>query len=102
MVRCVAVLVLGMLVFRGEGAGVRGQELGEPGALATGVSLHSAERASGASAKRGFELLTTKAFVPPIWFQTGYDNAWKQWGLKEKPADYAAALMDRYGLHSAP
>jgi hypothetical protein len=40
--------------------------------------------------------------VPPIWFQTGYDNAWKQWGLKEKPADYAAAMMERYGLHPAP
>jgi mono/diheme cytochrome c family protein len=31
-----------------------------------------------------------------------YDNAWKQWGIKEKPADYARAFRDRYGLTEAP
>ena len=29
-------------------------------------------------------------------------NAWKQWGVKTRPANYNAALRDRYGLHPAP
>jgi hypothetical protein len=31
-----------------------------------------------------------------------YDNAWRQWGLAEKPADYARVFRDHYGLHAAP
>src|SRR5262249_29459694 len=54
------------------------------------------------SAKRGYELLTTKAFAPAIWMRSGYDDAWKQWGVKEKPAEFEAAFRERYGLHPAP
>jgi mono/diheme cytochrome c family protein len=54
------------------------------------------------SAERGYELLTTKAFVPAIWSRSSYESAWKSWGLKEKPSDYEAALRERYGLHAAP
>ena len=54
------------------------------------------------SAQRGYELLTTKAFVPAIWSRSAYDDAWKQWGLKEKPSDFDFAVRTRYGLHQAP
>lgn len=55
-----------------------------------------------ASAQRGYEQLTTKAFVPAIWSRAAYDSAWKAWGLKEKPANYQEAIRERYGLHPAP
>src|SRR6202043_3033311 len=29
------------------------------------------------------------------------DNAWKSWGLKEKPADFEQQFRRRYGLHEA-
>jgi hypothetical protein len=39
---------------------------------------------------------------PPVWSVKGYESVWQQWGLKEKPADFAQALRERYGLHEAP
>jgi hypothetical protein len=42
------------------------------------------------------------AMNPPLWTQSVMDNAWKHWGVKEKPAEYARAFRDRYGLHAAP
>jgi hypothetical protein len=37
-----------------------------------------------------------------IWSLTAFDDAWKKWGVKEKPAQYEAALRERYGIHAAP
>jgi mono/diheme cytochrome c family protein len=42
------------------------------------------------------------AFNPPGFSARAYQNVWKQWGVKEKPADYARAFAERYGLHPAP
>lgn len=42
------------------------------------------------------------ALNSPLWSLDVFDNAWKQWGLKEKPANYARAFRERYGLHEAP
>ncbi len=42
------------------------------------------------------------ALNPAIWPLAAYADAWKQWGLKEKPASYDAAFRERYGLHAAP
>jgi mono/diheme cytochrome c family protein len=42
------------------------------------------------------------ALNPPVWSRQAYDNAWKQWGLAEKPTDYDQAFRQRYGLHQAP
>jgi mono/diheme cytochrome c family protein len=39
---------------------------------------------------------------PPLWSVKSYENAWKLWGVKEKPADYQAAFRARYGLLPAP
>ncbi len=55
-----------------------------------------------ASAQRGWEAVSRKALSPGIWSLKAMDNLWKPWGLKDKPADYARAVRDRYGLHSAP
>ena len=53
-------------------------------------------------AQRGYKALTGTAFIPAFWTPNALPNAWKQWGVKEKPADYDAALRERYGLHDAP
>ncbi len=39
---------------------------------------------------------------PAVFSQKAYDQAWKQWGLKEKPADYDRLFRERYGLWEAP
>jgi len=36
---------------------------------------------------------------PPFWSLRAYQNAWRQWGVGEQPADYARAFRERYGLH---
>jgi hypothetical protein len=53
--------------------------------------------------ERGYKALTETAFIPGFWSKRTIPNAWKHWdGVKEKPADYDAAFLDRYGLHAAP
>lgn len=54
------------------------------------------------SAVRGKAALEGKAFIPAFWPRAAYDLAWKQWGLAEKPKNYARAFNERYGLHEAP
>ncbi len=53
-------------------------------------------------AERGHKALTETAFIPALWTPNALPNVWKQWGAKDKPADYTAAVMERYGLHPAP
>ena len=53
-------------------------------------------------AERGYKALTETAFIPAFWTPKAIPNAWKQWGVAEKPADYDAAVRERYGLHEAP
>ncbi len=53
-------------------------------------------------AERGREALLGRSFTPPVASRKGFDDLWKVWGLKEKPADYDAAVRARYGLHPAP
>jgi mono/diheme cytochrome c family protein len=58
--------------------------------------------AAPTAAERGHTALTTTAFIPGFWSPRAVDEAWRQWGVAEKPADYPAAFRDRYGLHPAP
>jgi hypothetical protein len=51
---------------------------------------------------RGRVALLTRSFNPTIWSSNAYENAWKQWGLSEKPSNYSEALRQRYGLSHAP
>ena len=53
-------------------------------------------------AARGYQALTRTAFIPGFWSLQAYERAWQQWGVSEKPADYATAFRERYGLHPAP
>ena len=73
--------------------------LGTVLAACVGGSLFAAEPTA---AQRGQKALEGTAFVRAFWPTSAYDNAWKQWGVKEKPAEYRAAFAERYGLHAAP
>jgi mono/diheme cytochrome c family protein len=60
--------------------------------------------AEPSAAERGKKALLERAFNPVIWPASAYENVWRQWTPTpgEKPADFAAAFRDRYGLHQAP
>src|SRR5215470_14252709 len=63
-------------------------------------------RGAGAetAAQRGKKALLTKAYNPPTMLLGAYENAWKHWGLKEKPdaQTFDRLYRERYGLHPAP
>ncbi len=56
------------------------------------------------SAERGKTNLLTRSYNPPTMALSNYHNAWKHWGLDQKPddADYDRLFRERYGLHPAP
>src|SRR5262245_16560423 len=62
--------------------------------LATGASA-----AEKTAAQRGREALVGKSYGPPMFMSGSYQNLWKAWGLKEKPADFDRRLRQRYGMH---
>src|SRR5260370_26325699 len=74
------------------------------GLALAGLGLHFGSGASEEStaAQRGRVALYTRSFNPTIWSKEAYDNAWRQWGLTEKPANYPEAVQQRYGLPAAP
>jgi mono/diheme cytochrome c family protein len=53
------------------------------------------------AAERGADAVHRISSSPPVLSLEAYENAWKQWGVPEKPADYARAFRERYGLHAA-
>ena len=54
------------------------------------------------AADRGRDLMFHRSLNPSVWSMKAYDNVWKQWGLKEKPANYEQMFRERYGLHAVP
>jgi mono/diheme cytochrome c family protein len=68
------------------------------------VSLGAEPRESRTKtpAERGREALLGQAFSPPIVTWKAYEGLWKVWGLKEKPADFARRVRERYNLSEAP
>lgn len=66
------------------------------------VIVVSPLRAEDSPAARGEKALQTRAFNPPFWTKEAWDSVWKQWGVKEKPADFTQQFLTRYGLHAAP
>jgi mono/diheme cytochrome c family protein len=66
------------------------------------LSPASGTAAELSPAERGKKALLETSFIPPIWRKSAYENVWKQWGPKEKPADLEKAVRERFGLHSAP
>ncbi len=66
-------------------------------ALASSLAAQDAGKAvvdRGALAVRG-----KPAMNPALWSAATYDNLWKQWGLKERPADFPRG---RTALRPAP
>jgi mono/diheme cytochrome c family protein len=72
--------------------------IGLAAALLGGVAVSF----GGPDVARGKAALEGTPYIRGFWPASAYDNAWKQWGVRDKPADYAAAFGDRYGLHEAP
>lgn len=56
------------------------------------------------AAERGRIALTQTSLLSPAWSAGAYEKVGATWGSAppEDPAEYAAAFMDRYGLHPAP
>src|SRR5207244_4274649 len=54
------------------------------------------------AAVRGRETLIHQSLNPGIWSFKAYENIWKVWGQKTKPANFEQAFLDRYGLQRAP
>jgi Cytochrome c len=67
-----------------------------------GAIPHEQARDTHNAAERITELLCKKSYAPALVSWRAYENLWKQWGLSEKPNDFAAAVRERYGLHEAP
>ena len=66
-------------------------------------STFSLQAAEPTAAERGHKALTETAFIPAFWTNRVVQNAWKNWdGVTEKPANYAEAFREHYGLHEAP
>src|SRR5690349_10351706 len=47
------------------------------------------------SIERGREAVATWQLNPGIWSVNAYDNIWKVWGLKEKPANLTQLFRER-------
>jgi mono/diheme cytochrome c family protein len=68
-----------------------------------GWTLASAKEAmERPSVERGRDAVVSWKLNPGIWSVKAYDNIWKVWGLKEKPANLTQLFQERYGLHAAP
>jgi mono/diheme cytochrome c family protein len=68
-----------------------------------GVALADDTRPPNSAVERGRGLVRgAPPLNPPVWTVGTYEHSWKQWGLKEKPADFDARFRARYGLHPAP
>jgi hypothetical protein len=77
------------------------------GAVGLGLVITALPAAAGepsSAMERGKNALLGRAFNSAAWTLNAYQNAWRQWGngTREKPADYAAAFAEHYGLHPAP
>jgi hypothetical protein len=73
-------------------------------ALAALVLAAPADAADRDAAERGRRALLGTAYNPATITFAAYDDAWKQWGLKERPKgdEYHRLFRERYGLPPAP
>jgi mono/diheme cytochrome c family protein len=74
------------------------------GIVMVAILLPASVFAADPSAARGQQALLDKCYAPPTMTRRAYDDVWKQWGLKARPAaaDYDRLFRQRYGLHAAP
>lgn len=67
------------------------------------ASLQATEGKVAGAVERGLDAVRGRpALNSPLWTQQAFDNAWKRWGLKTKPADFARMFRERYGVSEAP
>ncbi|MFO0890698.1 MAG: hypothetical protein U0790_16335 [Isosphaeraceae bacterium] len=67
------------------------------------VGATAAEPMTGlASRVEAGRLAVRRPFNPPFWSYHAYQEAWRRWGVSERPADYSRAFRERYGLHEPP
>jgi hypothetical protein len=67
------------------------------------IALLPLQAAELSPAERGKRSLLEHSFNPAVWSLQAYADAWKRWAnTPERPADYATAFRDHYGLHAAP
>jgi hypothetical protein len=68
------------------------------------VTASMVKAADADAVERGKKALLQKSYAPPTMTRRAYDDIWKQWGVKQKPApaDYDRLFRQRYGLHEAP
>jgi hypothetical protein len=76
-------------------------------ALALSMGLDGVAEAADAKAagavERGRDAVRGRpALNPPLWSIKAIDQVWQQWGLKEKPPEFARLFRECYGLHAAP
>src|SRR5579859_2303087 len=72
--------------------------------MALATALPPASHAADPGAvERGKKALLGKCYAPPTMTRRAYEEVWRQWGLKQKPAlaDYDRLFRERYGLHEA-
>ena len=55
-----------------------------------------------AASARGYKLITGKQYFQAFGTIAGYNQLWKVWGLKSRPADFDEQVMKRYGSAPAP
>jgi processive rubber oxygenase RoxA-like protein len=67
-----------------------------------GTLTSATEAKERTSVERGRDAVVAWKLNPGIWSVNAYDNIWKVWGLKEKPANFTQLFRERYGLHAAP
>lgn len=75
-----------------------------PAATARAAGEPAASSAGLDAVQRGKKALLTRCYAPPTITRRAYDEVWRQWGVKDKPAaaDYDRLFRQRYGLHEAP
>jgi hypothetical protein len=73
-------------------------------ALLVGLTPLGAPADEPTAAERGKADLLGNAYNPPSIPVSVWENLWKEWGLKEKPAagEYERLFRERYGFHAAP
>lgn len=67
------------------------------------ASIATAQVDEKAAVERGAKAVRGQpAMNPALWSIKSFEDVWRQWGVKEKPADFAKAVQERYGQLAAP
>jgi cytochrome c5 len=65
------------------------------------TSAFADEQSDPDQVERGRRALLEQSHLGPMWGVDAYEDLWRNWA-DERPAEYATAVRERYGLHPAP